>query len=118
MFQGLEEYLESLYDNGIGMLSATRLIGANKTTPVVAAVGLPAIKYGEPIYIYTVLAINIIVIIAQRGGTPMTEIALPIPSWWCAALRMLVRMTQVSFPARLFFPRDTWVLGRLTSLTA
>ncbi|KAF2185336.1 hypothetical protein K469DRAFT_779328 [Zopfia rhizophila CBS 207.26] len=83
MFQGLEEYFESLYDNGIGMLSATRLIGANKTTPVVAAVGLPAIKYGEPIYICTVLAINIIVLIAfvveavrTRGWAHMASLEL------------------------------------------
>jgi hypothetical protein len=83
MFKGLEEYFESLFDNGIGMLSATRLIGANKTTPVDATVALPAIKYGEPIYIYTVLAINIVVLVAfvaeavrTRGWAHMANLEL------------------------------------------
>ncbi|PVH97327.1 hypothetical protein DM02DRAFT_568170 [Periconia macrospinosa] len=83
MLQGLEEYLESLYDNGIGMLSATRLIGANKTTPVDATVGVPAIKYGQPIYLYAVLAIQIVVLIAfvveairTRGWAYMASLEL------------------------------------------
>lgn len=63
MFQGLEDFLASLVDNSLGMLSATRLIGANETVSVDATVGLPAVTYGKEIYIYAVLAFNILLLL-------------------------------------------------------
>ncbi|KAJ4303112.1 hypothetical protein N0V90_002003 [Kalmusia sp. IMI 367209] len=58
LFQGVQDYIESLFDNGVGMLSATRLIGTNKTISVEATVGLPAVTYGKPAFVYALLCIN------------------------------------------------------------
>jgi hypothetical protein len=62
LFESLEDFLASLVDNSLGMLSATRLVGANATVPVDASVGLPAVIYSKPIYIYGILALNILLI--------------------------------------------------------
>ncbi|OAG05496.1 uncharacterized protein CC84DRAFT_1243827 [Paraphaeosphaeria sporulosa] len=63
LFQGLKDYIESLFDNGVGMLSATRLIGANQTVEVPALVGLPAVTYGKPAFVYVLLGINSVVLL-------------------------------------------------------
>lgn len=61
--QGLEDFVASLLDNALGLLSATRLVGASATMPVDAAVGLPAVRYGKQAYIYAVLAINMALVV-------------------------------------------------------
>ncbi|KAL1608389.1 hypothetical protein SLS60_003330 [Paraconiothyrium brasiliense] len=63
LFQGLKDYIESLFDNGVGMLSATRLIGANQTVEVPAFVGLPAVTYGKPAFVYALLGINCLILL-------------------------------------------------------
>ncbi|KAF2446055.1 hypothetical protein P171DRAFT_430293 [Karstenula rhodostoma CBS 690.94] len=63
LFQGLKDYIESLFDNGVGMLSATRLVGANQTVEVPALVGIPAVTYGRPAFVYVLLGINCIVLL-------------------------------------------------------
>ncbi|KAJ4354010.1 uncharacterized protein N0V89_005742 [Didymosphaeria variabile] len=63
LFQGLKDYIESLFDNGVGMLSATRLIGANQTVEAPALVGLPAVTYGKPAFVYALLGINCLILL-------------------------------------------------------
>ncbi|KAF2644069.1 hypothetical protein P280DRAFT_504949 [Massarina eburnea CBS 473.64] len=60
-YEALQYFIESLFDNGLGMLSATRLIALNKTIPVEATVGLVAVKYGEASFIYIILAVNMVI---------------------------------------------------------
>lgn len=123
VYRGLEDHIASLFDNGLGMLSATRLIGANKTVPVVAEVGLPTVTYGDRIYIVAVLAINTIILLiwiaaaawtrlwkgmanmelddvgsvmlcASQGGTALAERAATMPDERIGSIR--VRLKTIS----------------------
>ncbi|KAF1962317.1 hypothetical protein CC80DRAFT_531239 [Byssothecium circinans] len=62
-YKALEDFVENLFDNGLGMLSATRLVALNETIPVEATVGLVAVRYGQSVFVYMILVVNVVIVL-------------------------------------------------------
>ncbi len=79
--KGISDALTSIIDNSLAALSAAQLMIQNDTESTTVQVSYPAVTFGKPIYIYSIVAINAIVCICFLGELARTRCWRRIPKF-------------------------------------